>query len=159
MFITTISYEVAFLQSISLRHQFHQFAKATTQWHEAQWHHTVLITTQFKVLACQNWYQKIPVWLQILISEALPAPATWHLVFTIRENEMKRNVPGELPMPCMPTEAAMLPVLLAPELLGMCWYAAMPVELPPELIPASTRCYQFHHQQSSAPSGQSQFIG
>jgi len=53
-------------------------------------------------------------------------------------NDMKCDMPGELPMPCMPTDAAMLLVLLAPELLGICWYGAMPVELAAELIPAST---------------------
>jgi len=52
-------------------------------------------------------------------------------------------MPGELPMACMPADAAKTLALLAPELLGMCWYAAIAVELPPEPIPACT----YHHTQ------------
>ena len=40
--------------------------------------------------------------------------------FTVRQNETKCNVPGELPMACMPADGTMLPVLLALELLGIC---------------------------------------
>jgi len=51
----------------------------------------------------------------MLLSETLI-----NLTFAITVNEMKCEMPGELPMPCMPTDAAMLLVLLAPELLGIC---------------------------------------